>query len=397
MSDTTARLTSYRPGDNACNGTSRDSDFIAALSPDEWDDGAHCYTPITIFYGDKSLVATVTDQCYTCSDLGLNLSPALFELLTGDLDLHVAYGSWVYGVSSAKPEAPSSVSDTTPPADTATTLTRKGHQMSTTFVTTSTNAPSSEAVDDFTSTTWSPGSTTIPVPILSTSTATFPGASSPDTPSLTSSLDTSSLDTSSLSASLTRPASVSTTLPAIVTSSSSMHDKLPFIGLIIGIVSIGLVNILFVLWMLYRRHKRRKTSREVFTTDMEDGNAKPEAPSQWRTSTTYISQGLRDHSATRSDIVEDVIENAATSNGGFDAETFRAGSYGVADYTRSEALSVDRSWRSLWTDSQIVYELDGGVRLEGGPPESRRDSGDYSSSSGLEPTIMLPPPYHRYT
>ena len=147
----------------------------------------------------------------------------------------------------------------------------------------------------------------------------------------------------------------------------------------------------------WKREAGRQASIAVWVLDRTDASAPLTAPSQWRTSTTYISQGRRDHSANRSDLLEAVTDNAATSNDSFDAETFRAGPYGVADHTRSEALSVDRSWRSLWTDSQIVYELDGGVRLEGGPPDSRRDSGDYNSSSGLEPTIMLPPPYHRYT
>ncbi|EPT00121.1 hypothetical protein FOMPIDRAFT_1060511 [Fomitopsis schrenkii] len=88
-----ARLTYYDAGQNACGGYDSDGDFVVALNAAQWDNGAHCYKTITIWYGSKSTQAKITDMCPGCPYGGLDLSRGLFGFLA-DLGLGVLKASW---------------------------------------------------------------------------------------------------------------------------------------------------------------------------------------------------------------------------------------------------------------------------------------------------------------
>ncbi|KZT74170.1 hypothetical protein DAEQUDRAFT_661052 [Daedalea quercina L-15889] len=91
-----ARLTYYDAGQNACGGYDSDGDFVVALNAPQWDNGAHCYETITIWYGGKSTQAKITDMCPGCPYGGLDLSRGLFGFLA-DLGLGVLTASWDFG------------------------------------------------------------------------------------------------------------------------------------------------------------------------------------------------------------------------------------------------------------------------------------------------------------
>ncbi|KAH9930960.1 RlpA-like double-psi beta-barrel-protein domain-containing protein-containing protein [Fomitopsis serialis] len=97
-----ARLTYYDAGQNACGGYDSDNDFVVALNAPQWDNGAHCYKTITIWYAGKSTQAKVTDMCPGCPWGGLDLSRGLFSFLA-DLGLGVLSASWDFDDGS-KPQ-----------------------------------------------------------------------------------------------------------------------------------------------------------------------------------------------------------------------------------------------------------------------------------------------------
>ncbi|KAI0736640.1 RlpA-like double-psi beta-barrel-protein domain-containing protein-containing protein [Fomitopsis betulina] len=99
-----ARLTYYDAGENACGSYDSGSDFVVALNSAQWDNGAHCYKPITIWYGGKSTQAKITDLCPGCPYGGLDLSRGLFGFL-GDLGLGVLTASWDFENAAPPPPA----------------------------------------------------------------------------------------------------------------------------------------------------------------------------------------------------------------------------------------------------------------------------------------------------
>ncbi|PIL23827.1 hypothetical protein GSI_13578 [Ganoderma sinense ZZ0214-1] len=91
--DGSARLTYYDAGENACGSYDANTDYVIALSPSRFNNGAHCYKKVTIQYNGQKVQATVTDQCPGCQDAQADLSRPLFAHLA-PLDEGVIYGDW---------------------------------------------------------------------------------------------------------------------------------------------------------------------------------------------------------------------------------------------------------------------------------------------------------------
>ncbi|KAF8922525.1 RlpA-like double-psi beta-barrel-protein domain-containing protein-containing protein [Mucidula mucida] len=113
-------FTYYEAGLGACGGTNSGSDFIVAMSAQDWDNGAHCNAQITITINGKSTQATIVDECMGCPSNDLDFSEGLFKFF-GDTSQGVLSGSWSYGSGQAPSptstwQAPTSTSQWTPPS-----------------------------------------------------------------------------------------------------------------------------------------------------------------------------------------------------------------------------------------------------------------------------------------
>ncbi|KAF9448521.1 hypothetical protein P691DRAFT_792466 [Macrolepiota fuliginosa MF-IS2] len=73
--------TYYYTGLGNCGAQSKDTDFIVALSTQEYNNGAHCWKHIKVHYGGKTIDATVVDSCPGCSRYSIDLSPSAFKAL----------------------------------------------------------------------------------------------------------------------------------------------------------------------------------------------------------------------------------------------------------------------------------------------------------------------------
>ncbi|KAI0807200.1 RlpA-like double-psi beta-barrel-protein domain-containing protein-containing protein [Fomes fomentarius] len=88
-----ARLTYYDAGQNACGWYDSDSDYVIALSPKLYNNGAHCGKMVTVDYQGKQVQAKVTDECPGCNEAEADLSRPLFAHLA-PLDEGVIHGRW---------------------------------------------------------------------------------------------------------------------------------------------------------------------------------------------------------------------------------------------------------------------------------------------------------------
>ncbi|KAI0350591.1 hypothetical protein OH77DRAFT_1057293 [Trametes cingulata] len=92
---TNSVFTYYEVGQNACGSSNDDLDYTVALSPAEFNKGAHCHQPVILEYGQKQVSAIVTDQCLSCSSGDLDLTLAVFVYLAGSLEQgELRGGSW---------------------------------------------------------------------------------------------------------------------------------------------------------------------------------------------------------------------------------------------------------------------------------------------------------------
>ncbi|RPD65946.1 hypothetical protein L226DRAFT_519509 [Lentinus tigrinus ALCF2SS1-7] len=88
-----ARFTYYDAGENACGGYDSNRDYVIAISPSLYNNGAHCYKTVTLQYNGQQVKAKVTDECPGCKDAEADLSRPLFAHLA-PLDEGVIYGQW---------------------------------------------------------------------------------------------------------------------------------------------------------------------------------------------------------------------------------------------------------------------------------------------------------------
>ncbi|KAK0185018.1 riboflavine-aldehyde-forming enzyme [Armillaria mellea] len=93
----TGDATYYTPngGDGACGTPLQNTDYIVALSSDQYAGGVHCGKVITVSYQGKSVDVTVRDLCPGCGSNGIDLSPTAFQQLAG-LDVGRMQVTWDY-------------------------------------------------------------------------------------------------------------------------------------------------------------------------------------------------------------------------------------------------------------------------------------------------------------
>ncbi|PWN22827.1 hypothetical protein BCV69DRAFT_98947 [Microstroma glucosiphilum] len=103
-------ITYFSVGLGACGYTDSDSDYIAALpvglwnsigGADVWEGNIVCNKKIKISKGDTVITVTVRDQCPTCANNHLDLSPSAFKALAPlvEGEVSVSWG-WVGGEPS---------------------------------------------------------------------------------------------------------------------------------------------------------------------------------------------------------------------------------------------------------------------------------------------------------
>ncbi|RPD54027.1 hypothetical protein L227DRAFT_589083 [Lentinus tigrinus ALCF2SS1-6] len=75
--------TYYDPNDGlgACDAPLQNTDFIVALSADQYANGANCWRHIGINYQSQFIDATIGDMCPGCNSGSIDLSPVAFETL----------------------------------------------------------------------------------------------------------------------------------------------------------------------------------------------------------------------------------------------------------------------------------------------------------------------------
>ncbi|KAI4518372.1 hypothetical protein K523DRAFT_365690 [Schizophyllum commune Tattone D] len=79
----------------ACGAYSKNSDPVVALPYSVWNNGAHCWQHIGIWYGNKWVDATVVDLCPSCEGYHIDLSPGAFtQLASQDTGLIQVYWNW---------------------------------------------------------------------------------------------------------------------------------------------------------------------------------------------------------------------------------------------------------------------------------------------------------------
>ncbi|KAM7207817.1 papain inhibitor [Naviculisporaceae sp. PSN 640] len=97
---TSGELTYYDPGLGACGQTHGPGDAIVAI--DQWAFGndpnpnrsPQCNRKIRVNYNGKSAVVTVVDKCMGCNAGDLDVSPSVFNALTGNLGLGRVRCTW---------------------------------------------------------------------------------------------------------------------------------------------------------------------------------------------------------------------------------------------------------------------------------------------------------------
>ncbi|KAK0497532.1 riboflavine-aldehyde-forming enzyme [Armillaria luteobubalina] len=98
MVDTlTGDATWYNPDGNfgACGAALQNSNYIVALSSDQYAGGAHCWKHIGVNYNGKFMDATIGDLCPGCGTNGIDLLSSAFQVLT-PLDARRIQVTWNY-------------------------------------------------------------------------------------------------------------------------------------------------------------------------------------------------------------------------------------------------------------------------------------------------------------
>jgi len=91
------RATYFEVGLGACGWWNKDADFIVALNSAifQGNGGSNCGQMLTITYNGVTATAQVADECPTCGDQDLDLSPSLFGYLTNyNYDMGQFQMSW---------------------------------------------------------------------------------------------------------------------------------------------------------------------------------------------------------------------------------------------------------------------------------------------------------------
>ncbi|KAJ3992034.1 RlpA-like double-psi beta-barrel-protein domain-containing protein-containing protein [Lentinula boryana] len=89
----------YETGLGACGITNTDGDAIVAAAWQTFDEYPNpiCNKQVTMYYGGKSVTATITDRCAGCAGAAdLDMSPSLFDTLVGDPGIGRVSITWHY-------------------------------------------------------------------------------------------------------------------------------------------------------------------------------------------------------------------------------------------------------------------------------------------------------------
>ncbi|KAJ7221342.1 hypothetical protein GGX14DRAFT_388526 [Mycena pura] len=142
------RFSNYFAGqdEGACGEWHQDSEFVVALSAQNYNNGQYCNKKIYITYRDISAVATIVDECMGCPGWGLDFSQSLFGHFVGgeqnNLNVGIISGSWVFGTGPSNGDDDDSTKKTTTTAKHTTTSTSTTHTPTTTTTTTTSSTSS---------------------------------------------------------------------------------------------------------------------------------------------------------------------------------------------------------------------------------------------------------------
>ncbi|PTB67729.1 hypothetical protein BBK36DRAFT_1116350 [Trichoderma citrinoviride] len=90
----TGAITWYNTGLGACGQTNNDGELVAAVSASLYDREHPCGRKLRISYQGRSGVVKVVDRCAGCAENDVDLSPAAFKSIIGDLGLGRVTASW---------------------------------------------------------------------------------------------------------------------------------------------------------------------------------------------------------------------------------------------------------------------------------------------------------------
>ncbi|KAJ7100135.1 RlpA-like double-psi beta-barrel-protein domain-containing protein-containing protein [Mycena belliarum] len=153
-----ARFSNYLAGLGACGWTNSDSEFVVALTAQQWDNGAHCGKEISISWKGKTTNAKIVDECMGCPMGGLDFSQGLFSFFVGqgnNNNVGIIYGDWSFADGSgngggstttstkAQPKPTPTSTSTPPPPPTSTHTTTSSTKASTSSAAPTSAAPSS--------------------------------------------------------------------------------------------------------------------------------------------------------------------------------------------------------------------------------------------------------------
>ncbi|KAJ7277111.1 RlpA-like double-psi beta-barrel-protein domain-containing protein-containing protein, partial [Mycena rebaudengoi] len=98
------KFSNYNAGLGACGSYNSDSEFVVAMSVQQWNNGANCGKEITITYNGKRTNAKIVDECMICPYDGLDFSQSLFSYFVGqgnNLEVGIIYGARLAYVGSS--------------------------------------------------------------------------------------------------------------------------------------------------------------------------------------------------------------------------------------------------------------------------------------------------------
>ncbi|KAH6610011.1 expansin-like protein [Trichoderma cornu-damae] len=90
----TGSITWYNTGLGACGHNNNDGELVAAVSHSLYDRERPCGRKLRVTYKGRSVVVTVVDRCDGCAENDVDLSPAAFRNVIGDMGIGRATANW---------------------------------------------------------------------------------------------------------------------------------------------------------------------------------------------------------------------------------------------------------------------------------------------------------------
>lgn len=87
-------ITWYNTGLGACGHVNNDNELVAAVSHSLYDREHPCGRKIRVSHKGRSAVVAVVDRCEGCAENDLDLSPAAFRAVVGDLGVGRTTATW---------------------------------------------------------------------------------------------------------------------------------------------------------------------------------------------------------------------------------------------------------------------------------------------------------------